>query len=126
MITSAATMIAAISVVDAEAGVGAIWCFTRSGRTAELLSNHRPGVPIVAFTLSPVVARRLAVRRGVIPLVLQAGARNSPLTDQMETTWRAQRSAGTYESVLLVTTSSQPGGINRLEIHRLGGAGTAR
>ena len=24
----------------------------------------RPGVPIVAFTLSPIVARRLAVRRG--------------------------------------------------------------
>jgi hypothetical protein len=41
----------------------------------------------------------------------------------METTWRAQRSAGAYDSVLLVTTSGQPGGINRLEIHRLGGGG---
>jgi pyruvate kinase len=86
----------------------------------------RPRIPIVAFTLSPVVARRLAVRRGVTPLVLQAGAKNSPLTDQMEATWRAQRSAGTYDSVLLVTTSGQPGGINRLEIHRLSGSAARR
>jgi pyruvate kinase len=107
----------------AAAGVaGAIWCFTRSGRTAEMLSLHRPVVPVVAFTLSPVVARRLAVRSGVVPLVLPAGAKNSPLIEQMETAWRGQRGA-THDSdnVLVVTTSSQPGGINRLEVVRLTG-----
>ncbi|MEP7378175.1 MAG: pyruvate kinase [Chloroflexota bacterium] len=120
-ITLAATMMAATS------GVGAIWCFTRTGRTAELLSLQRPSVPIVAFTLSPVVARRLAVRRGVVPLVLPAGAKNVPLNDQMEAAWRAQRSAtADIDSVLLVTTSSQPGGINRLEFHRLSAAATAK
>jgi pyruvate kinase len=103
-------------------GAGAIWCFTRTGRTAEMLSLHRPLVPVVAFTLSPVVARRLAVRSGVIPLVLPAGAKNSPLVEQMESAWHAQRASGDYDTVLLVTTSNQPGGINRLEIHRLSGA----
>ncbi|MEP7361170.1 MAG: pyruvate kinase [Chloroflexota bacterium] len=114
-------MIAAASYVAARNGVGQVWCFTRTGRTAELLSLQRPGVPVVAFTLSPVVARRLAVRRGIVPLVLPAGAKSVPLTDQMEAAWRSQRSASAdNDSVLLVTTSSQPTGINRLEMHVLG------
>ena len=113
----------AATAMAASGGVEGIWCFTRTGRTAELLSIHRPPVPVVAFTLSPVVARRLAVRSGVIPLVLPAGAKNSPLIEQMEAAWRAQRSGADYDTVLLLTTSSQPQGINRLEIHRLGGSG---
>jgi pyruvate kinase len=124
--SAAKAIVLATAAISDFSDAGAVWCFTRTGRTAELLSMTRPRIPIVAFTLSPVVARRLAVRRGVIPLVLQAGAKNSPLTDQMETTWRAQRSAGTYDSVLLVTTSGQPGGINRLEIHRLSGGSRSR
>jgi pyruvate kinase len=47
-----------------------IWCFTRSGRTAELLSSLRPRLPIVAFTTTPTVARRLASRNAVVPVVL--------------------------------------------------------
>ncbi len=39
----------------------------------------------------------------------------------MEAAWRAQRNHGDYESVVLVTTSQQPHGINRMEVHRLGG-----
>ncbi len=113
-----AVVLAAASI-SSSGGATAIWCFTRTGRTAEMLSNCRPNVPVVAFTLSPVVARRLAVRRGVIPLVLAAGAKNRPLVEQMEAAWRAQRSAEDHKTVLLVTTSGQPGGINRLEVHRL-------
>jgi hypothetical protein len=67
------------------------------------------------------------VRSGVIPLVLPAGAKNSPLIEQMEAAWRGQRAGADYDTVLLLTTSSQPQGINRLEIHRLsGGTGNAR
>jgi pyruvate kinase len=100
----------------------AIWCFTRTGRTAELLSLSRPGMPIVAFTLSPIVARRLAVRRAVMPVVLSANAKTGTLIERMEGAWRSQRGAEPLKTVLLVTTSQRPGGINRLEIHELGGA----
>jgi pyruvate kinase len=124
--TAPKAIVQATAAISDLSDAGAVWCFTRTGRTAEMLSMTRPRIPIVAFTLSPVVARRLAVRRGVVPLVLQAGTKNSPLTDQMESTWRAQRSAGNYDSVLLVTTSSQPAGINRLEIYRLTGAGRGK
>ena len=67
------------------------------------------------------------MRRGVLPLVLAAGAKNSPLVEQMEAAWRAQRGASDIDTVLIVTTSSQQNGINRLEIHSLtGGSGRAR
>jgi pyruvate kinase len=97
----------------------ALWCFTRTGRTAELLSLTRPGIPIVAFTLSPIVARRLAVRRGVLPVVLSASAKTGTLVERMESAWRSQRNGEELKSVLLVTTSQNPGGINRLEVHTL-------
>jgi pyruvate kinase len=50
-------------------GIEAILCFTRSGRTAELLAARRPGVPILAFTPHEASARRLAVRHGIMPVV---------------------------------------------------------
>ena len=124
--TPADAIIAAASYVSLRdtAGPGvpdAIWCFTRTGRTAELLSLTRPGIPIVAFTLSPIVARRLAVRRAVMPVVLSANAKTGTLVERMESAWRSQRGAAELKTVLLVTTSQNPAGINRLEVHQLGG-----
>ncbi len=118
----ARAMVLAAASISGFMDADAIWCFTRSGRTAEMLSMTRPGVPIVAFTLSPVVARRLAIRRGVIPLVLPTGNRQSApisLIERMSAAWRAQRGAAHHERVLLVTTSRQANGINRLEVHQV-------
>ncbi len=116
-----ALIVAAARLADMDATVDAIWCFTRSGRTAELLSLQRPRVPIAAFTLSPIVARRLAVRGGVVPLILSTGGRQEPQTllQRMESAWHARRALGEAHTVMLVTTSSQPSGINRLELHHL-------
>lgn len=118
-------LIAAASYMSLREGGGApdaIWCFTRSGRTAELLSLQRPGVPIVAFTLNPIVARRLAVRRGVMPVVLSANAKTGTLIERMESAWHSQRGGEETRTVVLVTTSQAPTGINRLEVHQLAGA----
>jgi pyruvate kinase len=79
----------------------------------------RPGVPIIAFTLSPIVARRLAVRRAVMPIVLSASAKTGTLVERMENAWRSQRGGTEMNTVLLVTTSQNPDGINRLEVHQL-------
>ncbi|HYI22247.1 MAG TPA: pyruvate kinase, partial [Candidatus Limnocylindrales bacterium] len=124
VIVSAASGIAHFASA-AGRGPDAIWCFTRTGRTAEMLAVSRPHVPVVAFTLSPIVARRLAVRRGVIPLVLPTGNRQSApasLIERMSAAWRAQRGAAHHERVLLVTTSRQANGINRLEVHQVAAA----
>lgn len=123
-----AEIIAAATYVASSSPAGrssAIWCFTRSGRTAELLSLQRPGIPIIAFTLSPVIARRLAVRSAVVPMVLPTtGARDQSLIGRMESAWRAQKNRASFDAVILVTTSRQPAGINRLEMHTLGDQGT--
>ena len=51
----------------------AIVAVTRGGKTAGLLSALRPGTPIVAATDQPVVARRLALSWGVMPLLTTLG-----------------------------------------------------
>ena len=125
LVTLATATILAATAATRWTDVGAIWCFTRTGHTAEKLSITRPDVPIVAFTLSPVVARRLAVRRGVIPMILPATGKGEPLIARMESAWRAQRGHDEYDTVILVTTSGSPTGINRFEIQRLSGQATA-
>jgi pyruvate kinase len=99
----------------------AIWCFTRTGRTAQMLSVLRPKLPIVAFTPGPVPARRLTVRNAVVPIVLGTARTGEPLIRRMEQAARAQglvpRESPT--SVVLVTTTPEPGGVNRLELHEV-------
>ena len=48
----------------------AIVCFTRTGRTPERLSRHRPAEPILAFCPTAAVARQLLLYSGVHPIVL--------------------------------------------------------
>jgi pyruvate kinase len=118
-VTAATAVILAAAALTDRTNVGAIWCFTRTGHTAEKLSATRPGVPIVAFTLSPIVARRLAVRSGVVPMILPAAGKGEPLIARMDAAWRAQRNHADYDTVILVTTSNNPGGINRFELQKL-------
>ena len=47
--------------------VAAIAAFTKSGRTALLMSKTRPGVPILAFTPEPVTYARMEMYWGVVP-----------------------------------------------------------
>lgn len=44
--------------------------FTRSGRTAQALSQLRPRIPIIAFTNDPDVQRKLRLFFGIYPLLL--------------------------------------------------------
>ena len=48
----------------------AIVCFTRTGRTPERLSRHRPSVPLLAFCGSARAARALLLYFGVHPMVM--------------------------------------------------------
>jgi pyruvate kinase len=109
---------AAVGLANDGCGATAIWCFTRTGRTAELLAAQRSRVPILAFTDNAAVARRLAVRGAVVPLVLPQGHPRQPIVDRMVVAARLQRltSGNARETVLFVTTSTRPGGVNRLEL----------
>ena len=61
--------VAAAAVTMAQglrAAVIVVW--TRSGDTARLVSACRPGIPIVALTMSVGVCRQLVLSKGVIPV----------------------------------------------------------
>lgn len=49
--------------------LGAIVTFTRDGRTARILAEHRPRAKVIAITPRPEVASRLALEWGVVPRV---------------------------------------------------------
>ena len=48
----------------------AIVCFTRTGRTPERLSRHRPSVPLLAFCANARAAKALLLYFGVHPIVM--------------------------------------------------------
>lgn len=54
-----------------ERGVRAVCAFTRTGRTARLMSKERPQAPILAFTPFESVRRYLALAWGVVPCLLE-------------------------------------------------------
>ena len=64
--------------------VAAIVAFTRTGRTAHLLSQERPRVPIYAFTRNPAVYRRLALWWGVTPILAELPSLSEALIAEME------------------------------------------
>lgn len=49
----------------------AILCLTETGFSARLVSKYRPACPILAITSSQLVARKLCMNWGVIPLLYQ-------------------------------------------------------
>ena len=110
---------AAVALAAADREVAAIGCYTRSGRTARILSSLRPRVPIVAFSPDPEVTARLAVVHGV-----NARSCRTPAEDQtrLELMARLLAESGTVPSgaaVVLVASTAEPGtGPNLLEILR--------
>ena len=52
----------------------AIFSLTETGFTSRLISKNRPYCPIVAVTYSQLVARRLSMNWGVIPLLYEGGS----------------------------------------------------
>ncbi|MGH7321326.1 MAG: pyruvate kinase [Candidatus Rokuibacteriota bacterium] len=100
----------------------AIVAFTQSGSTARLISQDRPPVPIIAFTPSERVRRRLALDWGVIPRLI----RRLPTIDQMVTEIEANLLADRtvrYNDILIVVAGAPlwvRGTINLLKLHRVG------
>jgi pyruvate kinase len=73
-------------------GVDVIVTVTRTGETARLAAKHRPAQPIVALTGDPATRRRLALVRGVLPLILPASSRDPD--EMIEVARRAARERG--------------------------------
>ena len=67
---------AAVALADADRDIAAIACYTRTGRTARILSALRPRVPILAFTSEREVLGQMPLVHGVVPADLPAARRH--------------------------------------------------
>jgi pyruvate kinase len=99
--------------------LGAVVCFTRDGRTANLLSEYRPRAPIVAITPKVTAANRLALAWGVIP-------RLGLPPEDLEEVLRIATSVVAREGICkkgdafaLVVGWPPSGGTNTVKLHRL-------
>ena len=102
-------------------GAKAIVVFTRSGKTARLISTLRPTCPIVALTPSERISAQLTLLRGVVPIVI----RSSNNTDQMirrgdEAILRRRVLHRGDPVVVLSGKQALPGARYMTQIHRLG------
>jgi pyruvate kinase len=100
---------AAAALVTADVSIEAIACYTRTGRTARILSALRPGVPIVAFSPDPHVAGRLAVAHGVFARTCAPLAESSDRIGELDSLLREAQVLPTDASVVFVTSTGTPG-----------------
>jgi pyruvate kinase len=102
-------------------GITAIWVITRFGSSARLVSCHRPGVPILAFTPEERTWRRLSLLWGVTPVLCELVHDQESLERAVTTAARQQGLARPGDTVVL--TGSHPFGesaeTNFLKIQRL-------
>jgi len=112
----------AVAEVSAEdTAVVAIACYTETGRTAALLSNERPEVPIYAFIPDAVVRRRVGLRWGVTPLPAEPPEDTDGMIALMDEGLRTRGAAEKGQSVVMAASS--PAGrthTNMLKVHHVG------
>ncbi|MFN8508591.1 MAG: pyruvate kinase [Dehalococcoidia bacterium] len=114
--------VAARRIVESDANMRGVACFTRSGYSAFLMSKVHPNAPIFAITPNDAVCRRLSLARGVVPL-------QAPLTDSSERMLRLVdqllldgRHVAEGEEVVVVASLpvQTQGQTNFLKLHRVG------
>ena len=105
-----------------EGGVVAVACFTRSGRTAALLSAARPLVPIVALSPDEGVVRRLPLYHGVVPRTCRMPTGTDDMLAMLDSALLETGAAAPGDQAVLV--ASTPFGqahTNLLNVHRIFG-----
>ena len=114
--------LAARRIVERDANMRGVVCFTRSGNTAFLLSKVHPNAPIYAITPNEAVCRRLSLARSVVPML-------APLVDSSERMLRMvdqllrERGHATDGEEMVVVASlpvQAAGTTNFLKLHRVG------
>ena len=111
---------AASALATAQLDVAAIACYTRTGRSARILSSLRPRVPIFAFAPDPAVVAQLALVHGVTARPCVPPEDTDGRLDLMA--WLLAEAADLQRgaAVVLVASTATPGsGPNLLEVHRI-------
>jgi len=95
--------------------------FTQSGTTARLISRYRPSAPILAFTSSETVRRRMALLWGVIPKRMDPVERTGQLIAQLEQILRKEgwASSGDRFVILFGFPINRKGPTNMVKLHTI-------
>lgn len=118
---AAAVARAAADVTAANPEIAAIACFTKTGRTAELLADSRPRVPIAAFCADEAVARRLTLHRAVHPIPADAMPDTDAVIGMLDAgLTRDFRMAAGTPVVLVAASPVGKASTNLLKLHRVG------
>ena len=113
---------AARRIVESDVNMHGIVCFTMSGRTAGLVSKVHPNAPIFAMSPDEAVCRKLALARGVVPILV-------PLVHSSEEMLQAADRVLTTNGYMregeeVVVVASLPvqavGATNFVKLHRVG------
>jgi pyruvate kinase len=111
---------AAVALARAQSDIAAIACYTRTGRTARLLSALRPRVPIVAFSPDESVVERLALVHGVTARSCVPPSDTAARLGLMAWLLRESDFVPAGSAVVLVASTAAAGsGPNLLEVHRI-------
>lgn len=118
--TAARAIAHATATAVSEGGARAVACFTRTGRTAKLLSGVRLPVPVYAFSHDERVVRRLSIFRGVVPFRSELPEHTDAMIAMMDDRLRDGGLVPAGEPVVMV--ASTPVGkarTNLLKLHRV-------
>jgi len=115
-VSDAAAM--AANALDARA----IVAFTQSGFSARLISHQRPEVPIIAFTPSVEVRRRLALSWGVSSRLIRKVETTDEMVEEIERALLGDGSARVNDVLVIISGAPMwvTGTTNLLKLHRVG------
>jgi len=88
----------------------AIICLTETGFSSRLISKYRPACPILAITSSQMVARKLCMNWGVIPILYQGELSDLARIDFAITEARQLAYADTGDTVIVTAGHHQQAG----------------
>ena len=113
---------AAVALARADPDIAGIACYTRSGRTAHLLSMLRPPVPIHAYSPDPDVVARLGLDHGVVARTCVPPSDTAARLGLMAWLVAEADAVPPGSAVILVASTAAAGtGPNLLEVHRVPG-----
>lgn len=111
---------AAVALATSGHGIAAIACYTRSGRTAQMLASLRPPVPIYAYSPDPEIVGRLSLVHGVHARTCVAPTDTAARLGLMAWLLGESHDLPPGAAVALVASTAAAGsGPNLLEVHRL-------
>ncbi len=115
----------AASDLAEDRGASAVGVFTRSGRTALLMSKARPLVPILAFTPERQTYNRMALFWGVEPHLIPMVDSVEAMIDHVERALLEAEAARVGDRVVIVASLpvGAMGPANMTYLHTLGGSG---